>query len=111
MIRRRRVRCWFCGHTDRRVRSVAGIPRAMLDVWRCAPGGGPLSGDFVLAGDGKVGVVGRKRSVVPYGVCGADLGYGRRCDNPMLLTRDARYVLRAALEWDRRGNNRVSEFD
>lgn len=90
---RRTVRCWFCGYLARRLPSCRGLsPR----YWRP---------------DGRVVVVGRKRRLQPYGVCGADLGHGERCREPMLLTRDARFVLRAVAQWERRGRNSASEFD
>jgi hypothetical protein len=108
---RRHVRCWLCGNRQRRAQSARGIPRRLLEVWEQEPGGSPTEGQYVPAKDGRVGVVGRKRRVLPYGVCGADRGVNGTCQEPMLLRRDARFVLRAVIEWDRRGNNRTSEFD
>lgn len=91
---RRSVRCWFCGNRKRRVPSGRGLSPDSLDD------------------KGRVKVVLRKRTVVPYGVCGAKTGYWPNgCPEPMLLPKDARFVLRAALEYDRGGGNKRSEFD
>jgi len=91
---RRSVRCWFCGNRKRRVPSGRGLEPSSLDD------------------KGRVKVILRKKAVVPYGVCGAKTGYWPGgCQEPMLLPDDARFVLRAALEYDRGGGNRRSEFD
>lgn len=94
MNRRRTVRCWFCGNKKRRVPSSRGLSGAMLDK------------------NGRVSVVARKRTVQPYGVCGAKHPYWPNgCPQPMLLPDDARFVLRAAIQYDRMGGNKRSEFD
>lgn len=92
--KRRTVRCWFCGNRKRRVPSTRGLSLDWLDD------------------HGRVKVIWRKRTVVPYGVCGAKTGYWEQgCPNPMLLPKDARFVLRAALQYDRGGGNHRSEYD
>ena len=82
---RRRVWCWHCGHCARRVRS------------------------------GDRAVVGRRRRVDTYGVCGASLGPDLAsswlCRKQMVVRDDALFVLRAALAWERHGRNRKSEYD
>ena len=95
---RRRVRCWVCGRTARRVPNSRGL--------KTLP-------------DGRMGVVGRKRTVQPYGRCNAPrwsafdaVRSGGRvdsrstgCDGIMLRRADALFVLRAALAHERRGGN------
>jgi len=93
--KRRTVRCWFCGNKKRRVPSTRGIPPSWLDE------------------RGRVKVILRKRTVVPYGACGA-MGHPWEpdgCRQPMLLPKDVRFVLRAALQYDRGGGNHRSEYD
>jgi hypothetical protein len=62
---------------------------------------------------GRVKVVLRKRTVVPYGVCGAKghPWYPDGCSNPMLRPKDARFVLKAALQYERGGYGIRSEYD
>ncbi|MCP4573261.1 MAG: hypothetical protein GY838_12980 [bacterium] len=60
---------------------------------------------------GKIAVILRVRLLQPYGACGGDLGWGDTCHQPMLKLRDVRYLLRAAIQWDRRGGNTRSEYD
>lgn len=94
MGRRRTVRCWFCGHVARRVPNARGLNPDFLDE------------------DGRVKVVLRKRTVVPFGVCGAKTAYWPSgCPEPMLLPEDAAFVCRAAVQYDRGGGNKRSEFD
>lgn len=57
-------------------------------------------------GYGMAPVVGRKRRVRTYGPCGKS-----GCSNEMLLPADAKYVLRAAIEYDLSGWNMRSEYD
>ena len=92
MAGRRTVRCWYCGHVARRV-----------------PGSRSLLFAAALTRDGRIRVVGRRRTVQPYGACRNDLG-GWHCTEPMLLRADARLVLRAAIAHDRSGGNRTSEY-
>ena len=80
-MRRRRVWCWFCGNRARRM--------------------GPRL---------RVGVVGTDDTVPTFGLCMADLGY-RNCYEPMMLRKDARYVLGMAVEYERGGWNVRSEYD
>ena len=93
--RRRSVRCWFCGNRARRVQSTRGLNLDQLDDKR------------------RVKVVLRKRTVQPYGVCGAKghPWYPDGCPNPMLLPKDAKFVLRAAAEYGNGGYGFRSEFD
>jgi len=91
--RRRRVWCWRCGHRARRVPGTRGLSPWLYDE------------------DGRVPVVGRRRKVFAYSVCGAELPWGETCQEPMLVRRDARMVLRAAIEYERRGGNKRSELD
>ena len=68
--------------------------------------------ESTLDDKGRVRVVLRKRTVQPYGVCGAKgHPWHPSCPEPMLLRKDARFVLKAALEYDRGGGNARSEFD
>ena len=90
MSRRRVVVCWFCGKRARRVPSLGGL-------W--------LYWQADIHSDGKLPVVGRRRGVRAYGVCGATLKHGLPCPEPMLRPADAAYVLRAALQNERRGGN------
>jgi len=91
--KRQRVRCWFCGKRARRVPSTSGLDQ------------------YQLTSDGRVGVVGRKRTLQPYGVCDGDVGWAGLCHQPMLLPKDALFALRAAREYDRAGGNKRSEYD
>jgi hypothetical protein len=93
--KRRTVRCWFCGKKVRRVPNSCGIKPDMLDD------------------KGRVKIVLRKRTVVPYGVCGTTghPWHPDGCPNPLLLPRDAAFVLRAALQYERGGYGFRSEFD
>ena len=75
--RRKTVRCWYCGHKARRTPGYGVAP-----------------------------VIGRKRRVRLYGICGT-----RGCTESMLLPCDAKYALRAAIEYDLSGGNRRSEYD
>ena len=84
---RHRVRCWHCGKEARRT--------------------GPRL---------RVGVVGTDETVPTYGLCMGVLGEFpmggvHRCYEPMLRRKDAAKVLRAALEYERGGWNRRSEWD
>lgn len=90
---RRRVRCWFCGNRARRAPNTKGISLSLLDD------------------AGRVRVVGRKRTVESFGVCGASLPGDEKCTEPMLTRADARFILRAALAHDRAGRNDRSEYD
>ena len=91
---RRTVKCWYCGH---RARRVPNLPPTLMS---------PL-----LNRQGRMRVIGRRRTVVPYGICGAELSSWERCTEVMLLPEDARFVLRAAVAHERRGGNRMSEYD
>lgn len=91
--RRRTVRCWRCGNKKRRV------PGARPAWW------------FDLTASGRLHVVGKRRTVQPYGICRKELPWGERCGEVMLLPVDARFVLRAAIAHERRGGNRMSEYD
>lgn len=64
-----------------------------------------------LTRGGRLRVIGRQRTVQPYGVCGRDLSAWERCTEVMLLPDDARFVLRAAVAHERRGGNHMSEYD
>ena len=88
MSRRRVVVCWFCGKRARRVPSRRGL------YWL-----------EDIRSDGKLPVVGRRRGVRAYGVCGALLKHGYWCFDPMLRPADAAYVERAAAQNERRGGN------
>lgn len=91
---RRRVRCWKCGNRARRVASTRGIMPSVLDD------------------NGMVRVVLSDDIYQPHGACGAYLDeWSPPCAEPMLLTNDARTVLKAAIEYDRQGWNRMSEYD
>lgn len=90
---RRHVRCWMCGKRARRVQSIRGLDPHTLDK------------------RGRVKVVLRRRTVKPYGACGGKTAWGSLCPQPMLRHRDALMVLRAAIEFDRGGGNKHSEFD
>ena len=92
--KREYVKCWFCGNRKRRVPSSRGLDEDYLDE------------------SGRVKVILRKKTLVPYGVCGAKTGYWPNgCPEPMLRPEDARFVLKAALEYDRGGGNKRSEYD
>jgi len=91
---RRTVMCWYCGH---RARKVPNPPPTLMS---------PL-----VNRQGRMRVVGSRRTVVPYGVCGAILSSLERCTEVMLLPEDAAFVLRAAIAHERRGGNCMSEFD
>lgn len=84
--KRRTVRCWNCGHKARRKPDMAS--------------------DLLT-------VVGRRRRVRSYGLCGHLLGRSDcwECMEVMLLPADAAFVLRAAIEHERRGGNLRSEYD
>ena len=91
--RRRRVWCWRCGHRARRVPGTRG-----LSPWLCDE-------------RGMVAVVGRRRRVLAYSACGAEAPWGEICQEPMLERRDARMVLLAAFEHERRAGNKRGEYD
>lgn len=85
--RRCRVRCWVCGYRARRM-----MFPPIEEVW--------------------VPVVLRRRKVLAaFGCCPKCLtgDWPERVD--LLRRRDARMVLRAAVEYDRKGYNRHSEYD
>ena len=60
-------------------------------------------------------MIGRRRRVDTYGVCGASLGPDLAsswlCRQRMMVRADACFVTRAALARERRGLNRASEYD
>ncbi len=89
---RRTVRCWKCGHKARRVANTVG-----MNPYRHIRG--------------RVEVVHRNRRPLVFGLCPGEGPWGYQCGEPMLLPRDAKYVLRAALGYERGGGNRRSEFD
>lgn len=75
------VRCWVCRRSAWRVR-------------------------FVMAR-----VAGRVTKVRDYGRCPATSRWGGVCRGSMHRDKERVFVLRAALDWDRRGMNCTSEFD
>lgn len=89
---KRQVRCWMCGNTAEREPSTDGV-EPLLDE------------------SGNVRVVGREETVEPYGMCDGKTSWGSVCGQPMLLPEDAKMVLEAAVDYDRRGGNTRSEFD
>jgi len=94
--KRRSVQCWFCGKRAQRVPSARGLRPSMIDE------------------NGHIKVVLRKRTVQPYGVCGSKKNpwHGEMgCPQPMLLPKDARFVLRASIQYERCGHNKMSEID
>ncbi len=56
-----------------------------------------------------VGVVGRRRQVQSHGPCGNP--ERPWCDGRLLTLADCRYVVRAAIQHERGGRNRRSEYD
>ena len=91
MSNRRTVRCWVCGRKARRVPNACGLYHRVTPT-------------------GRLRVVGRKRTVVPFGKCSRGVEW-EDCDGVMLLPKDLRYLLRAAIQHDRQGGNRMSEYD
>jgi hypothetical protein len=75
------VRCWACGAVRRRRRYTHAR------------------------------VVGRRLLVRDYGACPREEPWGWGCSGHMVEVKAVRRVVRAAIQHDRRGGNRMSEYD